>query len=640
MQFDGQTPGSPERPIILCVDDDPSILEALHGVLQRALGGQALIEVAASGPEAIEVVDDALEDGLSVAVIVSDEIMPEMRGHQLLQRLATLVPEARAILLTGQASSTDVGLAVNTGILEGFMRKPWSNTELAITVRSALERWLQARELVQTRRMMEFLLSGDPSAVIMLDASNQPTRWNPAAEALVASIPGDADLTAVPGSVLESLQREAAQNPGRSGQRLTGSIEEWASLVGDGATYVQQAVYGPGPDGSWVYRLTDVTDSIRTSQALERSLASDGERQRIAALGMMTGAMVHELNNYLFVIGSTAELLAAEHVAEPALLTDLGQAVEQAGLMAGQMMAFVRNDPLESEIFEVTPVVNQAVAFGRRFAAAEAQIEVFAPTDPVWTECASMHLQQIVLNLIKNALDAAGDTPARIEVSVLPGDPLVVRVRDHGPGIPAAVIEQLFAPFVTTKATGSGTGIGLTISRRLARMHGGDLRYVEPDGAGAVFEIQIPVAADDPENLLPGAAPRPSGSNVLLSRSILLLEDHPRARQLMERQLKSLGAKTVHGVSSVRDFERWLTTNRESPPDLVVSDMMLPDGAWPEIVSALAGAKLTVPILFVSGHSSQEFVERLPLENPRAFLSKPFTRPVLGRVLASLLAGT
>ena len=84
------------------------------------------------------------------------------------------------------------------------MRKPWSNTELAITVRSALERWLQARELVQTRRMMEFLLSGDPSAVIMLDASNQPTRWNPAAEALVASIPGDADLTAVPGSVSDS----------------------------------------------------------------------------------------------------------------------------------------------------------------------------------------------------------------------------------------------------------------------------------------------------------------------------------------------------------------------------------------------------------------------------------------------------
>lgn len=620
-----------EHPLVLCVDDDPSILEALYGVLREALRDEALVEVVDSGSGAIEIVEEALEDGVEVAVIISDEIMPEMRGHRLLAQLASRVPDARAILLTGQASSEDIGAAVNSGILEGFIHKPWNNAELIVTVRAALARWRQAQELARTQKMTAFLLSGDPSAVMVVDSENQPVRWNPAADALVRRIPQGLDLTSLPGTVLESLQREAHQNPSGSGQRLTVGVM-------NGARFEQQAVYGPGPDGTWVYRLTDVTESIRTNQALERSLARDGERQRVEAIGMMTGSMIHDLNNYLFVISSITDILCEQDEENGQLAADLTMAVNQAQAMAKQMLSFVRNDPMEPELLEVVSAVKQAVSFGRRLESTDARIKLTAPTEQLWAEFATMHLQQVVLNLIKNALDAAKDAPARVEVSIVPGDPLVVRVHDHGPGIPLAVQRSLFKPFVTTKASGDGTGIGLTISRRLARLHGGDLRHVDSNGEGTTFELLLPAAVAPVERGIDNESPLTIGGHLLRKHRVLLLEDHRSARQLLERQLRELGAATVHSVGSVRDFSRWLMTNHEDPPDLVISDMMLPDGSWTEIVAAINAAHLSAPVLFVSGHSSQELVDLLPLDNPRAFLPKPFTRPVLGRALSVLLA--
>ncbi|MEC8424761.1 MAG: ATP-binding protein, partial [Myxococcota bacterium] len=490
VEADSPEPGSPERPIVLCVDDDPGSLAGLHDARAEALRDDAVLERAASGPAAIRFIEAAFGQGLPVAVLVVAEDMRELRGHQLLQQLTQLAPQIRAILIDGPVPSSDIGAAVNTGILDGLLRKPLQRGDMLGAVRSALQRWHQARRATQTQRMLEFLLQGDPSAVLLLDADNRPVHWNAAAHRIIARLADGGNLTDLSGSVLESLQREAIQNPARAGQRLTSGME-------DPSSFVQQAVYGPGPDGVWAYRLTDVTESIRTSQALERSLASDGERQRIEALGMMTGAMIHELNNYLFVIGSTAELLTEQLPHETELKADLMQAVEHAGTMAGQMLSFVRNDPTETEIFEVLPSIRQAVSFGRRLAAFDSQFEIAAPDAQLWTECASMHLQQIVLNLIKNALDAAGDAPSRVEISVQAGDPLLIRVRDHGPGIPAAVVPQLFKPVMTTKEAGTGAGIGLTISRRLARMHGGDLRYAESHGAGATFELLLP-AADAP----------------------------------------------------------------------------------------------------------------------------------------------
>ncbi|GAA0309899.1 sensor histidine kinase [Rhodovulum strictum] len=105
------------------------------------------------------------------------------------------------------------------------------------------------------------------------------------------------------------------------------------------------------------------------------------------------------------------------------------------------------------------------------------------------------HIQQVVMNLVQNALDAvAGEPDARIEVATrIAGDRAVLSVSDNGPGVPDDLRQAIFDPFFTTKEVGKGTGLGLAISHKIAEEHGGALRLC-PDGAGACFCFDLPLA--------------------------------------------------------------------------------------------------------------------------------------------------
>ena len=110
------------------------------------------------------------------------------------------------------------------------------------------------------------------------------------------------------------------------------------------------------------------------------------------------------------------------------------------------------------------------------------------------------HIQQVVMNLVQNALDAMEDQPdAAIEITQLTeGDRAILQVRDNGPGIAAAAAAAIFDPFFTTKPVGRGTGLGLSISYKIAEEHGGTLRLCETDGRGACFRLSLSLPPEAP----------------------------------------------------------------------------------------------------------------------------------------------
>ncbi len=125
--------------IILCVDDDKTILTALRDLLDSIIDNNCLIEIAESGQEALEICEELAEEGNEPKVVISDFIMPGMRGDELLVLLHKKYPNMIKIMLTGQSDFTGVIRVINEANLYRLMDKPFKNDDIILTAKSAIE---------------------------------------------------------------------------------------------------------------------------------------------------------------------------------------------------------------------------------------------------------------------------------------------------------------------------------------------------------------------------------------------------------------------------------------------------------------------------------------------------------------------
>ncbi len=126
------------KPFILCVDDEILILESLRRQLFNALGDRFDIEVALDGPEAIENLQELLADGRSIPLVVTDYIMPGMKGEELVERIHAISPESRVIVLSGQANNEAIQRAITDGKMQLYLSKPWIEATLLNNIRKIL----------------------------------------------------------------------------------------------------------------------------------------------------------------------------------------------------------------------------------------------------------------------------------------------------------------------------------------------------------------------------------------------------------------------------------------------------------------------------------------------------------------------
>jgi two-component system sensor histidine kinase/response regulator len=137
-----------KRDIILCIDDEVIVLDSLKEQLQSEYSGH-MIEVAESGEEAMEIINELIEDKVELPIVIADFIMPGMKGDKLLEKIHTLLPYTKNILLTGQASIEGVSYAVNKANLYRFIPKPWDKEDLILTVKEALRSYDQEKTIIR-----------------------------------------------------------------------------------------------------------------------------------------------------------------------------------------------------------------------------------------------------------------------------------------------------------------------------------------------------------------------------------------------------------------------------------------------------------------------------------------------------------
>ncbi|MEP6574419.1 MAG: ATP-binding protein [Gemmatimonadota bacterium] len=323
----------------------------------------------------------------------------------------------------------------------------------------------------------------------------------------------------------------------------------------------------PADTTAIVILIEDVTEQ----QELEAQVI---QNEKLAAVGQLVSGVAHELNNPLTSIAGLSEFLlerAQLPAAEREHLRVIHEQAERAGRIVRNLLTFARKGAPESTGVDLNEVVERTtLLMAHEIALRGISLTQTLASEPVTLLGDRYELQQVLLNLLTNAIQVVGRPEATAEGRILietfrDGATVGVCVRDNGPGVPAHQIPLLFTPFFTTKEPGEGTGLGLSISYGIAESHGGKLSYaIAPDG-DSEFTISLPFRpiTDAPEERADDRAPVAASG-----RAILLVDDDPS----VHRMLSALFARDGHTVESVKSGDHALALAKEREYDMVITE--------------------------------------------------------------------
>ncbi|MBN1147218.1 MAG: GAF domain-containing protein [Anaerolineales bacterium] len=236
----------------------------------------------------------------------------------------------------------------------------------------------------------------------------------------------------------------------------------------------------------------DVTERRRLESILAQS-------EKLAAVGQLAAGVAHEINNPLTAIIANAQILHRE--LPPG--HDLQESVDliaRAGARATQvvrnLLDFARKEDYHLGLTDLNETLERSLELVQHELLARGVQLEFAPDPKLPTILASQdHLQSVWLNLLLNAIDSMDKSPGMIRIATQRADDEIhISVTDNGKGIPPERLTRIFEPFYTTKKAGRGTGLGLSVSHRIVKQHGGHIRVESQVGVGSKFTVVLPLS--------------------------------------------------------------------------------------------------------------------------------------------------
>ncbi|MEW5964496.1 MAG: ATP-binding protein [Pseudomonadota bacterium] len=243
----------------------------------------------------------------------------------------------------------------------------------------------------------------------------------------------------------------------------------------------------------------EVAERQRAENELRRAQADLIQASKLAALGQMAAGLSHELNQPLAAIrayagNARAFLTRSEPAKVDANLASIAELTERMARIIQNLRTYARKEPIATRPTLLAPAVRDALALLEpRIAAARAEVTTDLPAEPLLVTGGDVRLQQVLVNLIGNAVDAvAGQTLPNIRIAArAEGATIVLTVADTGPGIAAENLPRVFDPFFSTKEVGDGMGLGLSITYGIVQQFGGEISAANAAEGGAVFTVRL-----------------------------------------------------------------------------------------------------------------------------------------------------
>ncbi len=228
------------------------------------------------------------------------------------------------------------------------------------------------------------------------------------------------------------------------------------------------------------------------------------QAEKLSALGLLAGSLAHEIKNPLSSIKTLTTVSLEEsdpHSEQAESLRLVLQEIDRLARTTQQLLGFVRTDAASSAgtATDLGPVVHSTVQIIQHRARQQSvQLQVDIPTEPMSVAASREALQSVLLNLILNGVEACC-AEGRVSVKIRrEAAAVILEVRDTGPGIPPEIQDQLFQPFLTTKA--DGTGLGLYSVAQTIREHRGEIAVESRPGHGTVFRVTLPGGTESPRS--------------------------------------------------------------------------------------------------------------------------------------------
>ncbi|MBI3299364.1 MAG: response regulator [Elusimicrobia bacterium] len=386
--------------------------------------------------------------------------------------------------------------------------------------------------------------------------------------------------------------------------------------------------------------------------ARELSLTSQLQQsQKLEAMGRLAGGVAHDFNNILTAILGFAQLGQADLSAGSGLRADLAEierGARRAAELTRQLLIFSRKQAVSPALLEPAQVVANLQRMLGRIVGEDLRLDFVAQTEGGRILADAGQLEQVILNFVVNSRDAmpGGGT---VEIAVreralaapLPcldgavpaGRYLVTSVSDKGKGIAPEDLPRICEPFFTTKASGVGTGLGLSTVYGIVKQAGAFLHVESARGVGTTMSVYWPrqEAADATER----AVVQVKGG----TEQILLVEDEEAVRDIAMRVLAKAGYR-VTAFPNAAEALAW-TFQPGAAFELLLTDVVLPgDMSGPALAGALRPSRPHAKVLYTSGHFDSNLTDLGALAPGARLLQKPYAREsLLEAVRAALDAG-